>query len=130
MAWFPHEPVDAVTCCIRYSRVGELGSTGDKGPSHSSTAQKTPSLNRVSDQKWKLHLKKRWIPQLEVQLQENPWQESSIYLWVIFLEQVGNEMEQSVLTRLRTYFQVGSEDRNDVPFTGQFALMRCHWCPM
>ena len=32
----------AVTCCIRHSRVSELGNTGDKGPSHSSTAQETP----------------------------------------------------------------------------------------
>ena len=31
----------------------------------------------------------------------------------------GNEMEQRVLTRLRKYFQVGSEDWNDVAFTGQ-----------
>ena len=33
--------------------------------------------------------KKRWIPELEAQLQENLWQESSsISLWMIFLEQV------------------------------------------
>ena len=31
----------------------------------------------------------------------------------------GNEMEQRVLTRLRKYFEVGSEDWNDVTFTGQ-----------
>ena len=31
----------------------------------------------------------------------------------------GNEMEQRVLTRLRKDFQVGSEDWNDVAFTGQ-----------
>ena len=31
----------------------------------------------------------------------------------------GNEMEQRVLTRLRKYFQVGSEDWNDVTSTGQ-----------
>ena len=40
------------------SRVNKLGNTGDKGPSHSRTLQKTPSLNHVSNQKWKLHLKK------------------------------------------------------------------------
>ena len=28
MAWFPHEPIDAVTCCILYSRVSKLGNTG------------------------------------------------------------------------------------------------------
>ena len=31
----------------------------------------------------------------------------------------GNEMEQRVFTRLGKYFQVGSEDWNDVTFTGQ-----------
>ena len=31
----------------------------------------------------------------------------------------GNEMEQRVLTRLRKYFQVRSEDGNDVTFTRQ-----------
>ena len=31
----------------------------------------------------------------------------------------GNEMEQRVLSRLRKDFQVGSEDWNDVAFTGQ-----------
>ena len=31
----------------------------------------------------------------------------------------GNEMEERVLTRLRKDFQVGSEDWNDVTFTGQ-----------
>ena len=35
----------------------------------------------------------------------------------------GNEVKQRVLTRLPKYFQVGSEDWNDVTFTGQ----RIHW---
>ena len=35
----------------------------------------------------------------------------------------GNEMEERVLTRLRKDFQVGSEDWNDVTFTGQ--RIRC-----
>ena len=35
----------------------------------------------------------------------------------------GNEMEQHVLTRQRKDFQVGSEDWNDVTFTGQ--RIRC-----
>ena len=59
MAWFPHEPIDAMACCMLYSRVSKLGNTGFKEPSHSRTAQKTPSLNHVSDLKWKLHLKKK-----------------------------------------------------------------------
>ena len=59
MAWFPHEPIDAVSCCIRYCRVSELGNTWDREPSHSSMAQETSLLNRASDQKWRLHVKKR-----------------------------------------------------------------------
>ena len=117
MAWFPHEPIDAVTCCIPSSRRSKLGNTGDKGKPHSRTAQKTPSLNHVSDQKWKLHLVSRWIPWTEVQLQENPWQESSILVDDL-CGTGGNEMEQRVLARLRKYFQVGSEDWSDVAFVG------------
>ena len=44
--------------------MSELGNTWDKGPSHNRTVQKTPSLNHVSNQKWTLHLKKRWISKL------------------------------------------------------------------
>ena len=87
---------DAVTYCILYSRVSKLGNTGYKRPSHSRTAQKTPSLNHVSDQKWKLHLKKknRWIPLL---LRGR----KSINLFVDDLLGTGaNDMEQRVLTRL------------------------------
>ena len=118
MAWFPHESIDAVTCCIRYSRVSELGNTGDKGPSHSTTIQKTPSLNHVSNRKWRLHLKKGGSQLLEVQLQEVPGRIISLFVDDIF-GAGGNEMEQRVLTRLRKDFQVGSEDWNDVTFTGQ-----------
>ena len=64
-------------------------------------------------------MKKSWIPQLEVQLQENPWQ-GFINLFVDHLfETSGNEMERRVLTRLRKDFQVSSEDWNDVAFTRQ-----------
>ena len=41
LTWFPHEPIDAVTCCTRHSRVSGLGNIGDKRPSRSSTAQET-----------------------------------------------------------------------------------------
>ena len=86
LAWFPHESIDAVTYCILCSRVSKLGNTEFKGPSHSRTAQKTPSPTHVSNQKWKLHLKKKnaGSHSKKPKLQENPWQESSIYLWMIF----------------------------------------------
>ena len=32
--------------------------------------------------------KKHWTQKLEVQLQEHPWKESSIHLWMTFWEQV------------------------------------------
>ena len=38
-------------CCTLYNRVSEHGNAGDKGPSHSSMAQETSSLNRVTDYK-------------------------------------------------------------------------------
>ena len=98
---------------IRYSHVSQFGNTWNKGPSHSRTVQQMLPLNHVSDQKWRLHFKKkRWIKLIEVQLQENPRQESPICVWMISLDHV----EQLVLTRLGNYFQVGSEDRNDVTF--------------
>ena len=64
-------------------------------------------------------MKRHCIPQLDVQLQENPWQESSDCLVDDFFGTSGNEMEQRVLTRHRKDFQIGSEDWNDVAFTGQ-----------
>ena len=64
-------------------------------------------------------LRKCWISLQEAQLQENPWQGSLIYLWMIFFGTDGKEMEQRVLTRLRKDFHVGSEDWNDVTFTRQ-----------
>ena len=62
---------------------------------------------------------KCWIPWREVQLQENPRQVVLIFLWIIFSETGGTEMEQHVLARLRKHFHVGSEDWNDVTFTGE-----------
>ena len=119
MAWFPHEPIDAVACCILYSRASELGNTGCKGPSHSRTVQKTPSLYHVSDQEWKLHLKKTLDPTAG-SLATGKSVAGIINLFVDDLFGTGgNEMEQRVLTRLRQDFQVGSEDWNDVAFTGQ-----------
>ena len=100
---FPHEPIDAVTCCIRYSRVSELGNTGDKGPSHSSTAQETPSLIRVSDQIWKLHLQRT----LDLIAGSPATGKSVAGIINLFVDDLfgtgGNEMEQRVLTRLRNF---------------------------
>ena len=75
--------------------------------------QRMSSRNCLGDQKSKLLLKKHWIPQKAAQLG------SPICLWMIFFGVGRNEMEQRVLTRLRTDFQVGSEDWNNVTFTRQ-----------
>ena len=63
-------------------------------------------------------MKKGGSQLLEVQLQEVPGRIISLFVDDIF-GAGGNEMEQRVLTRLRKDFQVGSEDWNDVTFTGQ-----------
>ena len=116
VAWFTHELIDAVTCCILYSRASKLGNTGHKGPSHSRTVQKTLSLNHVIDHKWKLLLKKTLDP-----VAGSPATGKSVAGIInLFVDDLfgtgGNEMEQRVPTRLRQYFQVGSEDWNDVAF--------------
>ena len=76
-------------------------------------------LNYVSVQKWTLHLKKTLDP-----TEGSPATGKSVAgianLFVDNLFGTGeNEMEQSVLARLRKDFQVGSEDWNDVAFTGR-----------
>ena len=43
------------------------------------TSNIPPKKNRVCGQKCMLHFRKCWIPLQEVQLQENPWQESLVF---------------------------------------------------
>ena len=118
----PHEPIDAVTCCIRYCRVSELGITGDKGPSHSSTAQKTPLIESRETSEMEAAFEKNAGP-----IAGSPATGKSVTRIInLFVDDLyrtgGNEMEQRVLTRIRKYVQVGSEDWNDVAFTGQRIL--------
>ena len=80
--------LDKALYCILCSRVNKHGNTGYKGPPNSRRTQKKLSPIHVSNQKWKLRLKRRWILQLEVQPQEHLWQESSVFLCMIYLEQV------------------------------------------
>ena len=110
MTWFPQEPIDAVTCCIQHSRVIELGNIGDRTIAQQHDIPETSSL---SGHKWTQQMKKKsWIPQQEAQLQEKSVAEI-INLFV------GDLFGTGVLTRLRTDFQVGSEDWNDETCTGQ-----------
>ena len=97
MAWFPHDPIDAFTCCILCSRVNKLGNTGHQGPSHRRKAQQTISL--IHANKWELHSKKRKITQLESPAAGKPVAEI-INLFVDFFGTGGKEMEQRVRSRL------------------------------
>ena len=99
--------------------MSELGNTGGKGPSHSRTIQKTPSSNHVSNQKWRLHLKKTLDPKAG-----SPATGRSVAGIInLFVDDLfgtgGTKMEEPVLSRLGKDFQVGSEDWNDVALTGQ-----------
>ena len=119
VAWSPHELIDAVTCCVLCSRVSKLGNTGHKGSSHSRTAQKDAFTESREQSQIEAALEKTLDPIAGNPATENPWQESSIYLWMIFFGRNGNEREHRVLTRQRKCFQFGSEARNDVAITGQ-----------
>ena len=44
--------------------------------------------NAQDRKKWMLHMMECWIPEQEAQLQENPWQVSSISVWMVVSEQV------------------------------------------
>ena len=78
--------------------------------------QKTLSLIHVG--KLKLHLKKKKT--LDPTARSPAAGKSIINLFVDDLFGTGGkEMEQRLLARLRKYFQVGSEDSNDVAFIRQ-----------
>ena len=85
MVWFPRELTDVVMCCTQPKRVSEIGT---KRAQHRGMVQMTSHLNRVRDHRELQHFRKCWIPLKEAQLQENPWQESYIFLQMIFSEQV------------------------------------------
>ena len=67
-------PTQADKMLLRFVQSRER--TWEKEITHSGTIQATSKLNRVCGQKWMLHVRKCWLPLQEVQLQENPWQES------------------------------------------------------
>ena len=115
MAWSPRELTDAVTCCTRYSRVSEPGT---KINLHSFTIQATSQPNRVCGQMQMLHWK-----MLDPNAGSPATRKSVAGTTDIFVDDLvgtgGTEMEQHVLARLRKDFHIGSEDWNDVLFTGQ-----------
>ena len=97
--------------------MSEHGKTGNK--EHISTTRKISTLNCISDQNLTLHLKNTLDP-----IEGSPATGKSVAGIInLFVDDLfgtgGAEMEQRSLTRLRKDFQVGSEDWNDVTFTGQ-----------
>ena len=75
MAWFPRVLIDAVMCCIPYSRVSEPGNKITHTQWHdTSIAITKPRMQTEADAAF--------------EKQENPWQESSIFLQMIFSGQV------------------------------------------
>ena len=116
-------PTRADRCCsvLHFlQRASKLGNTGYKGPSHSRTAQKTPSLNHVSDQKWKLNLKKTLDPRAgSPATGKSMARIINLFVEIDLFGTNGNGLEQRVLTRLKKDFEVGSEDWNDVALTRQ-----------
>ena len=87
VVWLPHELIDVATECIRYSRVGEIGNTGDRAiAQHNGTKDALTESREQSEME--AAFAKHWIPKLQVQVQENPWQESSTSLSMISLKLV------------------------------------------
>ena len=118
MAWFPHEPIDAVTNCILYSLVSKLGNT-IQGAIAQQNGTKDAFTESRERSEMELVLEKTLDP-----IAESPATGKSvagiINLCVDDLFGTsGNEIEQRVLTRLTKYYQVGPEDWNDVAFAGQ-----------
>ena len=69
MAWSPHELTDVVMCCTQPKHVSHIGT---KRTLHNGTGLIKSHVNRACDQKTMQHLRKRWIPMQEAQVQENP----------------------------------------------------------
>ena len=97
-----------------------VGNTGDKGAIAQQNGTKDAFIeSRDRSDMEPAFEKKHWIPSLEVQLQENSWQESSINLWMISLEQVETKWNNAFKPDSEKISQVGSEDWDDVTFTRQ-----------
>ena len=73
MVWFRHELTDVF---MYYTQPKHASEIGTNCALHRVMVQMTSHLNRVRDYREMQHLRKCWIPLREVQLQENPWQES------------------------------------------------------
>ena len=116
MAWFPRELADAVTCCTQYSRVSEPGTKRTLlSGTIQATSQQKPRVRTEADAAFEKVLDP---------IEGSPSTGKSVAGIInLFLDDLfgtgGTEMKQRVRARLRKDFQIGSEDWNDVLFTGQ-----------
>ena len=116
MACFQRELTDAVTCCTQYSSVSEPGT---RIVPHSETKQATSRPSRVCGSEADAVFEKMLDP-----IAGSPATRKSVagIINLIVDDLFGSgetEIEQRVLARLGKVFHVGSEDWNDVTFTGQ-----------
>ena len=71
-----------LACCILCSHVSKLGNHwGQRAIAQQSGAEDAFTESHEQPELEAAFEKKRWIPMLDVQVQEKPWQVSSIYLW-------------------------------------------------
>ena len=89
-------PTRADRCCYVLYSIQSRERARDhlgKGPSHSRTIQKMPSLNYVSNQKWRSHSWKSSNRKIRGRNHQS-------YLWMISLEQVNTKWNNAFLTSL------------------------------
>ena len=98
-----------------------MGTRGTKGHRAHKNGAKDAFTKSSEQSELEAAFEKSWIPLLEGQLQENPWQESSIYLWMISVEQV----EQRVLTRPKNISKFGRKIGTMLPL--QQGRQRIRW---
>ena len=115
MAWFLPELIDAVTCCTQYSRVSEPGNNNSTEWHGTSNISTEPRVRAEGDAAFE-----KMLDPIPGSPATGKSVAGIINLFVGDLFGSGEtEMEQRVLARLGKDFQVGSENWNDVTFTGQ-----------
>ena len=116
VAWFPHELIDAVTCCTQYSHVSEPGNKIN-------TTQWHDTGNISNKPRVRTEVDATYEKMLDTIAGSPATGKSVTRIMNLFVDDLfgtgGTEMEHRVLARLSKDFQVGSEDWSDVTFTGQ-----------
>ena len=119
MAWFPHKPIDVVTYCILFSRVNKAWEHWIQGV----IAQQSTIKETFTDSREQSEMEAAFEQTLDPLAGSSAAGKSVAGIINLFVDDLfgtgGKEMQQRVLTRHGTYFQVGSQDWNDVAFAGQ-----------